>query len=208
MRVAIIGAGGFGREAADLARAVGLEVAGFIDNAPADEVAAGLHLLGGDAEIGTLRGRGTADAAVVAIGDGRIRERLLGICRAAGLALPVLVHPTATVMTRIPVGEGSILYPGVVVMTDCVIGRGVLLNCGATLGHDARIADCSNINPGAHVAGRVIIGSRTTVGIGAAIRENLTIGSDVIIGAGSVVVDHLPDGIVAYGVPARARGAR
>jgi len=40
------------------------------------------------------------------------------------------------------------------------------------------------------------------VGIGSLVREGVHIGSDVMIGAGSVVLHDIPDGALAYGVPA------
>ena len=39
--------------------------------------------------------------------------------------------------------------------------------------------------------------------IGSVVREGVHIGSDVMIGAGSVVLHDIPDGVLAYGVPAR-----
>jgi acetyltransferase-like isoleucine patch superfamily enzyme len=40
------------------------------------------------------------------------------------------------------------------------------------------------------------------VGVGSVVREGVHIGSDVMIGAGSVVLHDIPDGVLAYGVPA------
>jgi acetyltransferase-like isoleucine patch superfamily enzyme len=39
--------------------------------------------------------------------------------------------------------------------------------------------------------------------MGALIREGVTIGHDVVIGMGSVVTKDIPDGMLAYGNPAR-----
>jgi UDP-N-acetylbacillosamine N-acetyltransferase len=54
----------------------------------------------------------------------------------------------------------------------------------------------------------VKIGRGTWVGIGSVIRDHIEIGTDVLVGAGSVVVSHLPDQVVAFGVPARVVKAR
>ena len=60
------------------------------------------------------------------------------------------------------------------------------------------------IAPGADLAARVSGGRGSWVGIGSVVREGVHIGSDVMIGAGSVVLHDIPDGALAYGVPARA----
>lgn len=203
MKVVVLGAGGFGREVADLARAGGMNVVGFVGALPEGDPELTLPLLGGDEVLPSLRARGVADAALVAVGDGGVRERLLALCEAAGLELPALVHASACLLANRPLGPGTIVYPGVVVMSDCHVGRGVLLNAGATLGHDVSVGHCANIGPGAHLAGRVAVGPRAVIGIGATVRERISIGADTIVGAGSVVVRDLPEGVMAYGVPAR-----
>jgi sugar O-acyltransferase (sialic acid O-acetyltransferase NeuD family) len=205
VKVVIVGAGGFGREVADLARAAGLAVIGFVGSTVVGDPPLTLPLLGGDDVLPALRPRGLADAALVAVGEARVREKLLTLCENAGLELPPLVHASASILTAIPMGPGALVYPGVVVMTDCRIGRGVLLNSGATLGHDVVVGDCASVNPGANIAGRVEIGARTVIGIGASVRERITIGADTTVGAGAVVVTDLPAGVVAYGVPAVVR---
>ena len=204
MKIAIVGAGGFAREVADLARLLGMDVAGFVGEPVAGDPALRFPLLGGDEALPSLRSHGV-EGAIVAVGKGLVRERLLAHCDAVGLALPVVVHPSATILTSIAFGAGTIVYPGAVVMTDCRIGRGVLLNSGATLGHDVVIGDCASVNPGAHLAGRIRVGARSVIGIGTSIREGVRIGADTTVGAGSVVVKDLPDGVVAYGVPAAVR---
>lgn len=208
MTVVVVGAGGFGREVADLARSAGMDVAGFVGARLKGDRALSLPLLGGDDVLSSLRSRGIAQAALVAVGEPRVRERLLLMCEAAGLDLPPLVHAAASVLTTCPIGPGTIVYPGAVVMTDCRLGRGVLLNSGATLGHDVVIGDCANVGPGANIAGRVTIGARTLIGIGVTVRERITIGADATVGAGSVVVKDLPDDVVAYGVPAAIQRGR
>jgi acetyltransferase-like isoleucine patch superfamily enzyme len=45
--------------------------------------------------------------------------------------------------------------------------------------------------------------------VGATLRARIVVGAGSIVGAGAVVVSDLPDGVVAYGVPARvARAVR
>ena len=47
------------------------------------------------------------------------------------------------------------------------------------------------------------VGHRTWIGIGSSIIQNICIGEDTFVGAGSVVLNDLPDGVLAYGAPAK-----
>ena len=92
---------------------------------------------------------------------------------------------------------GAVINPG------SQIGQSVIINTSASVDHECVIADAAHICPGVHLAGRVQVGAATHVGIGTTVIERINIGSGSFIGAGSVVVDDIPDGVVAYGVPAR-----
>ena len=71
------------------------------------------------------------------------------------------------------------------------------------MGHHCTIEDGAHISPGVCVGGWTRIGRATWVGIGATVRDRITIGERSIIGAGAVVVKDIPEGVVAYGVPAK-----
>jgi acetyltransferase-like isoleucine patch superfamily enzyme len=77
------------------------------------------------------------------------------------------------------------------------------LNTAASVDHDCRIGDSVHIGPGARLAGLVTVGNATWIGIGSVIRESVHIGDNVLLGAGSLVLKNIPDGVVAYGSPAK-----
>jgi sugar O-acyltransferase (sialic acid O-acetyltransferase NeuD family) len=203
-KIAIIGAGGFGREVFALVDKDIFEVAGFIDNGIDSDTGLPAPVLGDDSIIFQLKSR-QISSVCISIGNMQLRRKLFDMALNAGLLLPRIIYKNATILTSVPTGEGIIVYPGVVVMNDCTIGTGVLLNSGVTLGHDVSIGNFSNINPGAHLAGHVKIGESSMIGIGASIRENIRIGNRVIVGAGSVVINDVPDDTIVYGVPAKKR---
>jgi acetyltransferase-like isoleucine patch superfamily enzyme len=79
----------------------------------------------------------------------------------------------------------------------------VIIITNAFIDHERNLQNGVHISPGVTLGGRVSIGAGPWIGVGASIIDHNTIGSGSIIGAGSVVVKDIPDGVVAYGVPAK-----
>jgi len=201
-KIAILGAGGFGRELYHLIDKDNYDVVGFIDNFSNLENLP-ISIIGGDGIIESLKSKNIAEYLAIAIGDMRVRRKLYNLCMRNDIDLPKIIHSSATILTSSRIGNGTFVYPGSVIMNDCKIGNSVLVNSGVTMGHDVEIGDFSNINPGVHLAGGIKIGEECMIGIGTSIRENIKIGNRVVIGAGSVVVKDIPDDSLIYGVPAK-----
>lgn len=93
-------------------------------------------------------------------------------------------------VAAVRIGAGTNIQDAAVVHVDadapCTIGR----NC--TLGHGAVVH-------GATLGDHVLVGIRATVLSGA------VVGNEVLIGAGALVTggEHIPDGVLVLGVPAR-----
>lgn len=56
--------------------------------------------------------------------------------------------------------------------------------------------------------GPIIVGDDAWLGVGTIVLSGARIGKGAVIGAGSVVTGDIPDGAIAFGVPARVRGRR
>jgi acetyltransferase EpsM len=206
----IWGAGGHGKVVAELVRACGNEVAGFVDVDPAKigQVAepggARVVLLQGDL-LRRVRQHGSypygIDAMALAIGDNRQRQRGLGLL--GECLVPHLVHPSATVSPSAVLGRGTVVFPRAVVNPDAWIGEAVIVNTRAVVEHDCRVAHGAHISPGAVLAGGVEVGERSWIGAGATVIQGVVIGSDATVGAGAVVLRDVPGNTVVVGVPAR-----
>jgi len=204
-KLLIYGASGHGRVVADAALASGWELVGWADDdvsRAGEEVADAPVVAIGLSEVRDLAQRGGIEVAV-AIGDNRVRRELGEALHAAGVALAVVVHPSAVISRTASIGEGAVILAGTVVGCDSVVGRGAIVNTGTTVDHDCRLGAWCHLSPGVHLGGGVTIGDGTHLGIGVAVRNDVEIGSWSLVGVGSAVVQPIGDRVVVWGVPAR-----
>jgi sugar O-acyltransferase (sialic acid O-acetyltransferase NeuD family) len=220
-RLAIIGAGGHGREVLDVVEALNqveprFEVVGVVaDQADADLLARRrVQLLGTVDQLvdGLLHDDVDQDkgplALVLAIGDPVTRavlaQRVEAVAAARSLQwAPALVHPAATVGGDVELGSGVVVAAGGRITTNVRVGQHVQVNVNAVVSHDCRLGDHVTLSPGVLVNGTVTIGPGSFLGTGAIVTPGRSIGAGVVVGAGAVVVDDVPPGVIAKGVPAR-----
>lgn len=211
--VAIIGAGGFGREVHDVIEAVNdaggqdgqlFEPVGFLDDGPADETLIaerGLRLLGGVEKLDQL----AVDVQyIIAIGSGEVRRKIDTWARSAGRLSPVLVHPAATLGKHlVSLGPGVVICAGAAVTTNVRLGRHVHLNLGVTVGHDAVLQDYVTVNPNASISGNVLLEQSVNLGTCSCVIQGKRVGARTTVGAGAVVARDLPSDVTAVGIPAK-----
>jgi len=209
LRLVLWGASGHASVVAEAARLGGeFEVVGCLDDVdPAPRQVAAGAVLGGSSLMPELL-RGGVRHIAIAVGDNAVRERLGSAAEAAGFQLATVVHPRAVCSAAAVLGAGSVLAAGAIVNPSTVLGRLCIVNTGATVDHDCVLGDAVHIGPGAHVAGHVTIGAGAQLGVGVSVRDRVRIGARALVGAGAAVVGDLPEGCVAFGVPARVRRAR
>lgn len=208
-RVIVLGAGGHAAVIIEIIRAAGLlDIAGAIDPNPLHPDVLGVPVLGDDDHLPEIRRIGI-DKAVVALGDGRLRQRLAEKLVALGFALPPVVHPGAIVSPSAVIEAGVVVMPGAVINARARIHELAIVNTRAVIEHDDVIGPAAHVAPGVSLAGNVQVGERTMIGVGSVVRDRIRIGVDVMVGAGSVVVADIHDGMVVAGNPARPlRGSR
>jgi UDP-N-acetylbacillosamine N-acetyltransferase len=146
-----------------------------------------------------------AAAAAIAIGDNKERAAMFDRLTAAGWPIAQAIHPTAIIEASAVLGQGCVACAGSIVGAEAVLGDNVLINTAATVDHESRVGAHAHIGPGVVLAGRTCIGELSFIGAGSTIRDGVIVGARTVVGCGSVVVDNLPDGVIAFGVPARVR---
>lgn len=200
----IIGCGGQGRILSELwqAQQPGIELHFLDDNSSLH----GSRVLGVPVD-GPVEMLAAADfsraQAVLAIGDNHRRLELAAAWDARGVRWATVAHRSAVIMPSAQFGAGSVAFAHSLVHTGARVGRHVIVNSGALVEHDAEVADGVSIGPGVSMGGRVRIARAAFISTGVAIAPRISIGAGTIVGAGAVVVSDLPDGVLAYGVPAR-----
>jgi acetyltransferase EpsM len=202
-KVIFLGAGGIAIVAAEIARYRGLEIVGFLDDRAEKHgtLFCGATVLGKFDLLAALRQ--DVPQAVVAFGNCHGRLDVAQKALSYGFSLPNLIHPSAIVSQEASIGQGAIIMPGTIINSGTRIGSNIILNTAASVDHDCLIGDGVHIGPGARLAGLVTVGTATWIGIGSTIRESVHIGNNVLVGAGSLVLKDIPDGVVAYGAPAK-----
>ncbi|MET1074469.1 MAG: NeuD/PglB/VioB family sugar acetyltransferase [Umezawaea sp.] len=193
----IVGAGGAGREALDIALARRRPVDAFLDDGLAGRVVRGHDV---------LRPENAPSGAtyVVAIASAAVRRRMSDLLDALRLHAVTLVHPRAVVCSGTVVGSGSVVQANAFVSSGVLLGAHCQIHYNATVGHDAEFADHVTVLPGANVAGAVTLGPDVLIGSGAVVLQGRTIGAGATVGAGAVVTRDVAAGAVVVGSPAVA----
>jgi sugar O-acyltransferase (sialic acid O-acetyltransferase NeuD family) len=199
--LALIGGGGFAKEIAEVARALGYRIEATYSTST-------------DVQIGRYRGyldalladRAEFDGVVLAVGGVsrraiRARAELIAWLDRHDLPCPPLVSPRAILSADVAVGAGAFVAHGVIVNADARLGRFSVLNSAAIVGHDTVIGENCTISPGAFLGGRCTIGADSLVGPLAKVLQGLTLGRRVTVGMGCNVLRALPDDATVWPRP-------
>lgn len=159
-------------------------------------------MLGNDDCLPALR-RSGVEAAVVALGNNRLRQAIANRLLAQAFILPPVLHPAAFISPTASIEPGAVVMARAVAGTCARIGPFAIINTGAIVEHDNDIGAAAHVAPGVSLAGTVRVGERVLIGVGSAVRPGISIGADAVIGAGSAVVCDIAERTVAAGCPAR-----
>jgi len=199
----IVGAGGHGKVVADAALLMAQwNRIGFLDDHyPAISGIACVPVLGVVDDAKSFLEE--YSHVVVAIGDNRLRMKLLNSLVKRGFVEAIVVHPQAAVSQGALLEGGTVVFAQAAVNYGAHIGRGGIVNTGATIDHDCFLSEGVHVSPGAHLAGNVCVGEYTWVGMGASIIAGVSLQADVMVGAGAVVLADVPHCATIVGVPGR-----
>lgn len=206
-RLAIVGAGGFGRETYDLVyssdpRAEHWNIVGFVDPAADEQILErmGSMWLGGDDDFLAAP---RADAVLLAISDPHLRATIAAKYQGAGIPIAQFVHPSVELGSCTLIGEGCIISAGVMLMNKAKLGAYVHLDRRTMVGHDSSIDDFATLHPGVCISGNVTVESFARLGTCSCVLPGVVVGSASVVGAGAVVTSIISQGVTVVGVPAK-----
>ncbi|HEX6709006.1 MAG TPA: hypothetical protein VF068_01625 [Rubrobacter sp.] len=186
IRVAIVGAGGYGRVALDVLLASGLgdRVLGFYDDAHAaiSDKVRGYPVLG---DVEMLKSMLSVEPVhvVVAITDNGARLRVANSLRGLGGQFFTAVHPLAYISDIATLGGGCVVSAGVVVHPDAAVGSHCYLGPGSVVDRDAEVGAGSWISAGAVVGSGARVGARASLGSNSSVGRKASVGADVEVSA-------------------------
>lgn len=205
-KIAVIGAGGFGREVKMLIDQINqkekkFEVIGFYDDNENLATVNGLPYLG---KIEKLNEVDFPLSVAVSIADPKTKCNIINSIKNPQIDFPNLIHPNALIgEDAVKIGRGNIICAGVIITVNIEIKDFVILNLSCTVGHDTVVGSYSSFMPTVNISGEVNIEEGVYVGTGAKIINQLEIGEYTIVGAGAVVAKTLPAHCTAVGIPAK-----
>ena len=200
-KLMIIGAGGHGKVAADIAHKMQkYDEILFLDDNEETQECIGFRVVG---RIADARDYIEDSEFFIAIGNGKARKKLIEKLSAMGAKIACLIHPVAVIGSHVQVGQGTIVMAGAVLNPECTIGKGCIINTCASVDHDCKLGDYVHVAVGAHLGGTVEVGDDTWIGAGVIAKHGVKICGNCMIGAGAVVVKDIEESGTYVGVPAR-----
>ncbi|MBN8575734.1 MAG: NeuD/PglB/VioB family sugar acetyltransferase [Cytophagales bacterium] len=201
--IAIIGAGGLGKELAVLIHQINEQkpqwnFIGFYDDTVKESVL-NFPVLG---TISSLKRNTTDLHLLLGVGNPQVKREIINAL-SEEFKFPTLIHPSASIGLEVNIASGSIISAGCRLTASIQVGSFVLLNLNSTIGHDVVIGDYCSIMPGAHISGNVSLQSEVMIGTGASVLQGIQVGAGAQIGAGAVVINQVETMSTVVGIPAQ-----
>lgn len=206
-KLVVIGAGGHARSVLDIILQNNeYDVAGCVDNifpefkhVPNMEE---ISIIGNDELLPKLYDSGINNI-FVAIGNNKLRASIYEKAVSIGFEPVSVISRHAVISPRAYIGSGTCVMAGAVINVNCSVGNNCIINTNSSLDHDCTVGNHCHVAPGVAVSGTVNIGDCVHLGTGTNVINGISIGKNSFIGVGSAVVKNIPEGVLAYGVPAK-----
>lgn len=197
IKVAIIGAGGFGREVyhhiMNDKGSYDRDIKFYADKQYANGV--------GIFDVDTIDFR--QESVLIAVADPTARMEIVNRLPAEARFYK-FIHSSVIILDKsVKIGEGSIICAGSILTTNIELGKHSHLNLQTTIGHDCVIGDYFTTAPGAKISGNCTIGDRVYFGTNSCVKEKISIVDDCVIGLNAGVVKDLTHANTYIGTPAK-----
>lgn len=206
--IVIIGAGGLGREVAQLINEINADkkewnILGYIDETPEKQKT----VINNNIVLGNFNWFEANSEreiwAVCAIGNPKDKLNVINKTSGYNINFATLIHPNVVVNKFTQFGFDCIICSNSFISVNTKIGNHVSINPGCGIGHDTVIEDYSSLYWNVTLSGNVHICTGCELGSKAVVIPKRTVGKWSTIGAGAVVVRDIPANCTAVGVPAK-----
>lgn len=206
-KIAIIGAGGFGREVKmliDQINSVGnkYQFIGYYDDGKEKgTLINGFPVLG---KVADLNNVSEEIAVALALGNPAYKKNVVALINNSKITYETLIHPSVLIGNdAVSIGKGTVICAGNIITCNIMIKDYVTINLACTIGHDTVLESYVSLMPAVNVSGEVVVEQAVYVGTGAKIINQVSVGKNTTIGAGAVVSKSLPENCTAVGIPAK-----
>jgi UDP-3-O-[3-hydroxymyristoyl] glucosamine N-acyltransferase len=200
----IIGAGSFGEEMLDNINLINGEkptwnVVGFTDETRVGEID-GVKILG---KLDDFLKMDKSLRFFVASLDGKQRERITNICKAAGFAPATIYGVELEIDESAVIGEGAYIGHKSCIADGCTIGAGVILEYKAAIGNHTSIGDYTLCRIFMDSGKSVRIGKYNTFGLRCTVDDRVETADGCSFGVGAVLLENVEVPGKYIGVPAK-----
>lgn len=207
-KIAIYGAGGFGREVACLIAEINKsslqwEPIGFFDDGlPISTSNAYGKIIGGIDMLDTWSDK---LSIIFAIASPNIVKKLSERITNPLIDFPNIFAPGTTFYDHnsLKIGKGNLFFYGSRISCNVTIGDFNLCNSNVSLGHDVSLGSYNVLGPLVRLSGECRVGDMNFFGLHSAVLQGKKIGNNTRIGAGSIVMRNTKDGFLYFGNPAK-----
>jgi sugar O-acyltransferase (sialic acid O-acetyltransferase NeuD family) len=199
----VIGAGGFGRALASLARSdlafgVSWDLKGFLDNRTDLRNPSDIPVLGDPLSYQVEE----SDIFICALGVPSAKRIYTDALRVQGANF-INLRPDLTTGERVQLSTGGIFERKVSLGPDVKVGFMVTILSTTIVGYDVTIGDYCQIGSFVFIGGGACIGSDVVIHPHSTILPGVTVGDGATVGAGSVVIRDVAPDTTVMGNPAK-----
>ena len=190
-KLAIIGAGGQGKVAGEIALLNQYDTIDFFDDQVNEIEKFPFKICG---NIDQLKNNlKNYNFFFVAIGDNKKRYDYISWLKKEKNNIASLIHPKSTISRFSSIEAGSCVMANSVINPGTFIKEGVIINTSSSIDHDCFIEDYAHISPNCSLSGNVSVGKFTHLGTGTSVHPGINIGHNVKTGVGSKVFRDIVD---------------
>lgn len=200
----IIGAGTYGEAMYELATLNGYKVKGYYDEdeKKINSLVMGVKVIGKFSELKTEDIVG--NEYIVAIGNNKIRNKIMTKINESGGFTPTLIHPTAVISESATIGKGVYIQANAYIWTKVNISDYCIISPNVVIAHHSSLGKACLVSTLTGVGASIVIEDNVFIGMGSTIMTGVScIGENSVIGAGAVVIKDIEKNSVYAGVPAK-----